>query len=237
VIKEEMMRKRIVVLGILGLLSLSSSAAPTDPMKVFIEHLDACFLPPFQQVMDRFGEGRIRVKKRGHTYGWDYNRPSEHSPYPVALLDFNGKELELAAEAANLGVELRIGMLHLRPRPDSYQKSGFALFSGPVAQVLFESPERLSPDTNINRYLLEQIQRDEENRLNDAILFKLNEARSGKNVTFSEKGWKFVLRPIRAESATCLSCHTDAKKGETLGALIYMIRQSAVATPAKAPPP
>ena len=127
-------------------------------------------------------------------------------------------------------------MLHLRTLPDSYNMSGLVPLNGYSAQIFVESPQpQLEVDKDStpqerSRLMipfskhLEKARRDEEALLNDVILFKLNEARSGKEVTFSEKGWKFVLRPIRAESAACLSCHTDAKKGETLGALVYMLR-------------
>ncbi len=222
---------------VVSVMAISSIAAPMDKTQTFIEHLDAYFLPPFQETLTgEFGMGRLRPKSRGHTKSRD--------SFPVALqrmdsgriVDPNGPAQRLAKEAKSLRVELRVAMLHLRTLPDSYSSSGLVPLKGSLAQILVESPEpRLVVDKDStpqerSRLMipfskhLEKARRDEEALLNDAILFKLNEARSGKEVTFTEKSWKFVLRPIRAESATCLSCHTDAKKGETLGALVYMLR-------------
>ncbi|MCX6367021.1 MAG: hypothetical protein NTX57_09975 [Armatimonadetes bacterium] len=237
-IKEEMMRKRILTVGALSLLALSSMAMPTDKTQNFIEHLDAYFLPPFQKVMDKFGFGRVKPKSRGHAEALSF------IPEALAFLDSEGKGRVLAAEASGLKLELRVAMFHLRPLPDSYAKNGLSNFKGNYAQILVESPEPLPPGPrelwkNNPQLLIDftnqinQKRHEEENLLNDVILFKLNEARSGKNITFSEKGWKFVLRPIRAESVACLSCHTDAKKGETLGALVYMLRNVPAASELK----
>ena len=220
-----------------SVMALSSIAAPIDKTQTFIEHLDAYFLPPFQETLPgEFGMGRLRPKSRGHTKSRDF--------FPVVLqrmnsgrvVDPNGPAPRLAKEAKSLRLELRVAMLHLRALPDSYSTSGLAPFKGSQAQIFVESPEpRLEVDKDStpqerSRLMipfskhLEKARRDEEALLNDVILFKLTEARAGKDTAFSEKGWKFVLRPIRAESAACLSCHTDAKKGETLGVLVYMLR-------------
>ncbi len=220
------MRKHILTVGALSLLALSSMATPRDKTKNFIEHLDAYFLPPFQKTMDKFGFGRLRHKSRGHAEALSI------VPESLALLDSEKKGSILAAEASGLQLELRVAMFHLRPVPDAYAQNGFADFNEPNAQILVTAPDPLlkAPPFRETKRMevfseqLEQIQHEEEKLLNDAVRFKLNEVRSGKGVTFSEKGWKFVLRPIRAESAACLSCHTDAKKGETLGALVYMLR-------------
>ena len=35
--------------------------------------------------------------------------------------------------------------------------------------------------------------------------------------------WELAIRPVKAADKSCLTCHTGAKKGDTLGAMVYMV--------------
>lgn len=55
---------------------------------------------------------------------------------------------------------------------------------------------------------------------------KLPQLRKGKKVETSTGDWIVYLRAIPAAQASCLGCHTTAKKGDTLGVMVYAVRSS-----------
>lgn len=57
----------------------------------------------------------------------------------------------------------------------------------------------------------------------------------GQAVQADRGKWIIWMSPVRAEQETCLSCHTGAKRGDTLGVMAYAVSKKA-ATPAIAAP-
>lgn len=45
----------------------------------------------------------------------------------------------------------------------------------------------------------------------------------GKAQEKTAQGWLVVMRPVRASQDSCLSCHTGAKRGDTLGVMVYAV--------------
>ncbi len=40
--------------------------------------------------------------------------------------------------------------------------------------------------------------------------------------------WLVVMRPVRASTLSCLGCHSGAKRGDTLGVMVYAVGNKAV---------
>ncbi len=53
----------------------------------------------------------------------------------------------------------------------------------------------------------------------------LPQLKNGQNEQAAEGDWLVVMRPVRALQASCLGCHTGAKKGDTLGVMVYAVNQ------------
>ncbi len=47
--------------------------------------------------------------------------------------------------------------------------------------------------------------------------------KQGRPVDLKYKDWMVALRPVRAEKASCIACHTGAKINDTLGVMVYVI--------------
>ena len=45
----------------------------------------------------------------------------------------------------------------------------------------------------------------------------------GRHVDLKYKDWMVALRPVRAEKASCIECHTGAKLNDTLGVMMYVV--------------
>ncbi|HLK57047.1 MAG TPA: hypothetical protein VKU00_10805 [Chthonomonadaceae bacterium] len=62
--------------------------------------------------------------------------------------------------------------------------------------------------------------------LETASLKELPKLTKGKSVEVTADNWQVVLRPVLAKQAACLGCHKDAKKGDTLGVMVYAVSKS-----------
>jgi hypothetical protein len=183
-----------------------------------IARLDACLLRRFQTNMSWFGSDRILPKRPVHPPRMEV---LESDWQPERLESFiYGSEPQVQKEGEALvkelerqKLELRVGVLHLRPVPNPYSKDESEPFFRPFAQVLLESEE-----------LERKVEKQEEALLNEAVLPRVEATKRGKESSLKRQGWSFTIKPIRAETYACLSCHTDAHKGDVLGALVYMIR-------------
>lgn len=45
----------------------------------------------------------------------------------------------------------------------------------------------------------------------------------GQEFCKTKGGWTVLFSPVRASGDTCLSCHTSAKRGDTLGVMVYAV--------------
>lgn len=59
-----------------------------------------------------------------------------------------------------------------------------------------------------------------------ACLKALPLLKQGKSVDTHYKKWLIALRPVRATDQKCLGCHETAKKGDTLGVIVYTVQNS-----------
>lgn len=54
--------------------------------------------------------------------------------------------------------------------------------------------------------------------------------RKGKPQEKAAGEWLVVMRPVRASTDTCLGCHVGAQRGDTLGVMVYAVRNKAART-------
>ena len=47
--------------------------------------------------------------------------------------------------------------------------------------------------------------------------------RRGQGQTLDYQNWLLVMRPVLATHAACLGCHEGAKRGDTLGVMVYAV--------------
>lgn len=70
-------------------------------------------------------------------------------------------------------------------------------------------------------------------RLRSEAVAALPKLRAGKEVKITSADWTVLLRPVLAAQSSCLSCHTTAKKGDTLGVMVYAVRSTPSSTVSK----
>ena len=70
-------------------------------------------------------------------------------------------------------------------------------------------------------------------RLRSEAVTALPKLRAGKEVQTSGSDWTVLMRPVLAAQDSCLSCHTTAKKNDTLGVMVYAVRNTPVNTVSK----
>ena len=65
-----------------------------------------------------------------------------------------------------------------------------------------------------------------QDRIQLAATSALPTLRAGREVQSAGSGWLVLMRPVLAAQESCLGCHTTAKKGDTLGVMVYAVRTS-----------
>ncbi len=55
----------------------------------------------------------------------------------------------------------------------------------------------------------------------------LPKLRKGQEQYAETKEWGILMRPVLAAKQECLDCHTTAKRGDTLGVMVYAVRKTA----------
>ena len=58
--------------------------------------------------------------------------------------------------------------------------------------------------------------------------------RKGEREDVNFGNWLVALRPVRAEQDSCLGCHAGAKRGDTLGVMVYAVDKNANSARTKA---
>ena len=59
--------------------------------------------------------------------------------------------------------------------------------------------------------------------LHKSALRVLPTALQGRSVQTQSGNWTLFLRPVSVSKASCLTCHTGAKRGDTLGVMVYAV--------------
>lgn len=82
--------------------------------------------------------------------------------------------------------------------------------------------QRMTPPDR--KKLLQRWDHDER-LIEQAALADLPRLMQGQSGQTAVGPWLVVTRPVQALKNSCLSCHTQAKKGDTLGAMVYAVRR------------
>ncbi|MCX6367020.1 MAG: hypothetical protein NTX57_09970 [Armatimonadetes bacterium] len=230
--KINMTMRHLAIVSLSFLMLAGARTGPEDDL----HFLDIMFQKRFQKLVEtQFGTGRMVPVEKGMIHPRPLTWPQEFQPETT-------EEKRVTERFFAKGIVWRVGILHLRPVPR--RPVGSPRLTLGTVELLIESRLSLLPtrgdtsESSMKKYLemLEKARNEEKVLMHQGSLARMEAATLGKPSDWQAGEWQLALRPVLAEKAECLSCHTDAKKGETLGALVYMIRQSAAVTPAKALP-
>jgi len=191
---------------------LRSTAAPTqklDTAMTVAETLDAYVQPRFEILRDKnFGAMRIVFRKHAGIVQLKVDTPQE-------------QELIANVNAANR--EYAISLLHCAPKP----AHGIYKVS-PKLQLLYFNQRKVAYDRDY--YYDAELTQTEAKALSNwkAIAKKsiaaLPTLMKGKEVRAKDASWELLMRPVLAANQECLSCHTNAKLNDTLGVMVYAVR-------------
>lgn len=122
-----------------------------------------------------------------------------------------------------------VGIMHLRHKPGHHteQPGAPADLRDPLpsAEVLEAS--------GTTRARVERTLTWADSNINRATLWAAKQVKGGETVDTTYGKFAVAIRPIRAEHAGCITCHTGSKRNDVLGAMVYMVAPTAHNAPAK----
>jgi hypothetical protein len=200
----------LLALSSLGQSAKPSPAAVETPQQV-ADTLDSIVQPRFQQNAGQFGVDRIVFAGHDNIYSLAGMNASErrrfrrvnaaHRPYIIAFLHCAHKP----------GRDL---LTKTRDTPDltrpSLQTLSSATATSDGTQKLFDWS-----DTHLEK----------------AVLPSLPVLRHGTGIDRDFGNWRLVMRPVQASRDSCLGCHAGAKRGDTLGVMVYAVDKAAIHAP------
>jgi hypothetical protein len=207
----------------LGALAVS----PREDAKKVADLLDRFVQPRFAQADGKFGASRV-ILIPGHA--------------AANLVPTTPEERKLAAEAQDARRSYNIALLHV-PHPPGKDPSRLAGIrrkakgDQPWLQTLVrhgaESSVGQMPRVKTRRSLMEMSRRlgsvqlkfqQREKKFENAAVSGLSALKRGQPIEKRVDGWLVSARPVVA-SAACISCHNGAKQGQTLGVMVYSVRE------------
>ena len=116
-----------------------------------------------------------------------------------------------------------IQMLHCAPVPGNDAKR-----VTPALQLLYFEPQPTARDKFGRITFLKWAEKIGLNckAIESKAVMALPQLRAGKENRTEEGSWHVLMRPVQASKPECLSCHTTAKLGATLGVMVYAVRQT-----------
>jgi hypothetical protein len=169
--------------------------------------LDELVQPRFQKNSGVFGTDRV-IRLHGH-----------RDVVPIADLD--QAEKRQLAKAHALNHDYVIGLLSVQHSPGSYK--GAAHRVPAKARPISRPPLTLLTTRAANQGTAGTYGETLHGRLWIAALSALPQLRKGDEATTSAGVWSVTLRPVKATQQSCIGCHRGAKKGDTLGVLMYAV--------------
>ena len=190
------------------LLALALPAKPSPPIpgdtpQQVADTLDSIVQPRFQQSAGRFGMDRISFAGHNNVYELESQTREErrkfrqvnaaHRPYVIAFLHCAHKP----------GEDLTT---HTRDKQEPFKPYLQTLSTATATEA---GTEKLMSWSDAD--------------LSKAVLPALPVLRQGVGVDRDFGNWEVVLRPVRALHSSCLTCHAGAKRGDTLGVMVYAV--------------
>jgi hypothetical protein len=194
---------------------LQSPATPTKKLVTAFEvaeDLDRYVQPRFEILRDK-SFGALRIVYRKHAGIVQLKVDSEQEKAIVANVNASGRDYA-------------IFLLHCAPIPNRF----FNPDREPSLQLLYFNQQPMITDNNrpivSQETILLEKKIDLESIEKQAVaalpeLLKAKESRAKSN------DWDVLMRPVLATKQACLSCHTTAKLGDTLGVMVYAVRNAA----------
>ena len=200
-----------------------ASPHPNDPAVQVAEDLDAIAQARFQDTaMPIFGTGRIAPPVAGH----DLTLLTARVP----------AEAKRLARANGAGRDYVVAFLHCAhvPGREPFQSMRKLSPSATSPAPLFGLPKTPSPLMIPLAYGPPRVSsrrrptRPEYNSadIRLAALNALPHLLRGTPVQKSVDHWLVVMRPVRALQPSCLGCHMGAKRGDTLGVMLYAVSRT-----------
>jgi len=206
--------------GVPLLLALSLHSQPVPPSPISAETpqqvadtLDSIVQPRFQQNAGRFGVDRIVFAGHDNIYALTATTASErrrfrrlnaaHRPYVIAFLHCAHKP------GRDLLSKTRGGDEAAKPY---LQTLATATATNPGSQKLFDWSNT---------------------HLEKVVLPDLPTLRRGTGLDRDLGNWRLVLRPVLASRQACLGCHAGARRGDTLGVMVYAVDKAVIRAPVK----
>jgi len=196
----------------------SPKPAPATARRV-ADALDRIVQPRFQDVTaGEFGMTRLIPVASGHQAVGSYGDFRTCTPAEAALL--------AAADAPRhpyVMAFLHCAHVPGRPgaRPDGVPRPWLARITS-RAFALPLGPEHVQASMERDAALIQKTATD-----------ALPGLRKGRPQEKIAGEWLVVMRPVRASTETCLGCHSGAKRGDTLGVMVYAVRNRAVRSVSK----
>lgn len=190
-----------IVLALSGLAFARVDTKKTNPERQVADLLDSLIQPRFQVTNGKdFGMSRVVPVRQGHGHMGVLQPETE-------------AEKKILAEVAQSGYEYKLGFVHT-----GYQLSRYArkLPTYPTTPT-FERIWRDNQDYNDS----DASARDDAGK---AVLAALEKRPSGKEIETHSGTWAVFARPVLAQKESCASCHANAKVGQPMGAMVYLVR-------------
>ena len=197
---------------------LRSSSLPTQNLESGMqvaEALDSYVQPRFEILRDKnFGAIRIVYRKHAGIVQLKVDSPEEKK----LIANVNATKRDYA-----------IGLFHCAPKPGHHDEISYQ--KNPELELLYFNQKSFVNDSNMRFNAVENAEKEisRKNHLDlDSIQEQakaaLPELRAGKEKRISGPSWEILMRPVLASRPACISCHTDAKPGATLGVMVYAVR-------------
>src|SRR5689334_9957775 len=190
-------------------------AKPETPSQV-AERLDNIFQPRFHRDDDRFGISRI-ITINGHETVPRFG-PNETSE----------KAALKTVDASNRAYI--ISFLHTDhvpgKMPGSVDHPPIPVPNPPMARFVTLLLEK-QPGSNLKGmpYSGDRIYQEMQSAFTKAGREAWSRLAKGQKVETTSGKWLLAMRPVRANEKDCLNCHQGAKKGDTLGVMVYAIQK------------
>lgn len=201
-------------------LALSSAGRPTIPAPIrtsqqVADTLDGIVQPRFRQNAGRFGVDRIAFAGHDNIYGLDGVTPSERRRF---------RRIN-AARHAYVVAFLHCGHKPGRDLISKTRGSGEAV--KPYLQMLVTATATNPGSQKLFDWSSTHLE------LEKAVLPDLPVLRRGTGLNQDLGHWRLVLRPVLASRDSCIGCHAGAKRGDTLGVMVYAVDKAVNRAPVK----
>lgn len=192
--------------------SVRPDAASSETPQQVADTLDSIVQPRFQQNAGRFGVDRVYLEGHDNTYG---------------LVGETHAERRLFRQVNDARRPYVVAFLHCAHKPGQYVRSKERVDAEthPWVQVLATATATQDGSGNLWEWA--------DTSLDKVARPALADLRQGSGVDKDLGNWRVVMRPVRAWRSSCLGCHAGAKRGDTLGVMVYAVDKNVIQHPIK----